>query len=320
MKFVAVQSIIALISAHSINGFSNNNIAFSRGHRIISASESKRIVAGAPQTASDTSLKMFGIEMVDTGLQATALSDMALALDVASFLTPEASMVAHLLAVVGRLLCITSDYLPDHTTMPDELSFQMTMLGMSVQLLAKSAVPLLDSAFVPSSMQDKRAYCALFREFGVSWSQYKSASAAFDWVDVKPNTEFDTKDDEYFYWLYDGDIEVGINGAVKQVRKRRGSWKKESSSGIDLLGNVKYGNPYETSKDAGTESAKLEQDKLQVGENGATLLRINSKKLSDQLSGDRKMNKSFRSLMVNSMQKRIQTLQEVKVVCGTQAA
>ena len=75
---------------------------------------------------------------VNPDVEAEVLTDMShVALDFTGFFKP--SRASYLVfAVLGRLLLITADYIPDHTVSPEELAVQMFLLGTNVNALVTS--------------------------------------------------------------------------------------------------------------------------------------------------------------------------------------
>ena len=75
---------------------------------------------------------------VNPNVEAEVLTDMShVALDFTGFFKP--SRASYLVfAVLGRLLLITADYLPDHAVSPEELAVQMFLLGTNVNALVTS--------------------------------------------------------------------------------------------------------------------------------------------------------------------------------------
>eukprot|EP00594_Rhizosolenia_setigera_P004303 CAMPEP_0178941574 /NCGR_PEP_ID=MMETSP0789-20121207/1484_1 /TAXON_ID=3005 /ORGANISM="Rhizosolenia setigera, Strain CCMP 1694" /LENGTH=393 /DNA_ID=CAMNT_0020620827 /DNA_START=1679 /DNA_END=2860 /DNA_ORIENTATION=- len=92
--------------------------------------------------------------------------------------------------LIGRILGIFSDYAIDHSIRPDELVFQVAMLGMSSVLLWSDIAPKLRTLNYGGSKQpfkkrDVVAYRKIFEPVGLSWQQYKTllANDALQWVD-----------------------------------------------------------------------------------------------------------------------------------------
>lgn len=333
MKTFTVISIFGL-NTLCAQAFSNNNIAFGHQHTVFTRKPQYSMIEIATRVPVN-SLQMMSPYMIDmpqcilqqstnnlstyssmaetieslsmdSGAQATILGDMALALNIANFLTPKVSVIAQLLAIIGRIMCIGSDYIPDHEIMPDELAFQLTMLGGSMQPLARSMMPLVGPSFAPSTYQDKRAYCCLFGSIGLTWAQFRSmSSTAFEWVDVKPNATI-VYDDNSLYWLYDGNIEVETNGVFEQYFEKRKGKTVDGSDDIDLLGNLQYDLGSRIGeKQTSNGKAFSQQERVQAGNKGSTMLRIDKTKLLTLMNTDSMLNMPVQSLLLRSIQQRI---------------
>jgi hypothetical protein len=74
--------------------------------------------------------------LLDPNMEAEVFTDMShLALDFASIM--KASKAT---AVIGRVLVILADYVPDHSIHPEELVFQLFMLGVAIKNLASPSM------------------------------------------------------------------------------------------------------------------------------------------------------------------------------------
>jgi hypothetical protein len=73
-------------------------------------------------------------------VEAEVLTDMAhVMMDFSGFLiTPSKSMLRCLSVVVGRILVLSADYLPDHTVHPEELFVQLFLLAVSLRDVVKA--------------------------------------------------------------------------------------------------------------------------------------------------------------------------------------
>jgi hypothetical protein len=75
-------------------------------------------------------------------VKAEVLTDMShVMMDFSGFLTtgtPSKSMRRCFFVVVGRVLVLSADYLPDHTVHPEELAVQLFLLAVSVTDILKA--------------------------------------------------------------------------------------------------------------------------------------------------------------------------------------
>lgn len=264
--------------------------------------------------------------VLDPVFEAAALSDMAhFALDIITFMTPETSIVARSFAVLGHLLCIGSYYILDHDVMTQDVVLHGGMLGISIQLLLKTTLPILTAAARPVLARDKRAYCGLFRHAGVSWTQFRTASAAaFDWVDYAPGTVIyihapldenftcpECIEEGCFYWLYNGDVVVDLNGVeVERVNRRHGI-SPGGLNDVGLLGNVEYTDVLKYTKRAEKKIPERPkerddyQETIRAGENGALLLQINTEKLLALMDNDEYLSESIQLIVLKDIQHKL---------------
>jgi hypothetical protein len=192
-------------------------------------------------------------------VEAHVLSDVAhLTLDLATFFGP-AKLAIRAAAVLGRIAAMGADYLPDHSMLPEELVFQVGMLGIAWVALVKSAMPVVLSVVASNiTLRDGKAFTLLFGPAGMTWPQYKALSVtALDWVTIEPgkiitSDEQDTQNghgtqnaidnDNYIYWLYAGQTVIESQGKVLHNVTRVGgpasaSMKKQAGRG--LLGEMR---------------------------------------------------------------------------------
>jgi hypothetical protein len=78
--------------------------------------------------------------LLDPNVEAEVLTDMShLALDFTSLLNSSSKKaLLKRSLVIGRVLVILADYLPDHSIHPEELVIQLFMLGLAIKNLASS--------------------------------------------------------------------------------------------------------------------------------------------------------------------------------------
>ena len=225
---------------------------------------------------------------LDPFVEAEIFSDAAhVALDFASLMGP-ATLAIRALAVLGRIFVMASDYAPDHTMLPEELIFQLAMLFISSVTLARSVAPML--SLKETTMRDRKSYASLFRPVGVTWMQFKVLSAvALEWVEVAPGAIITTDEmaesgeHRDLYWLNKGE-------ALQTI----------SSKTAHLLGDLTFA----------CRSTKTEYPKTtaKAGENGATLLRLDTVKLKRMMKQDDSLDKAVRNMLLDGMQARISLL------------
>jgi hypothetical protein len=249
----------------------------------------------------------------------TALSH--LGLDVASFVAPPSMLIVRALAILGRLCSLRADYVPDHVIFPEEVLFQVTMLGLAVIGLGQAAFLPVVAATVPTvSWHAARAYCALFRPSGVSWPTYKALSAygALDWITLenagssKDNSDGitvldynDTQD--YVYWLYSGTVVVeNEQGRVETVtRDSMGRAAFRDQAGCRLIGE---GRLVSSSKSTTTNAVAAFRVRAATDATGtpATLLRLHVPSVQQCIQADARLAEALRTMVFDAMQCKLQ--------------
>jgi hypothetical protein len=74
-------------------------------------------------------------------MEAEVLTDMSnlLALDFKSIMNSSKALLK-MTSVIGRVLVIFADYIPDHSIHPEELVFQLFMLGVAIKNLTSPSM------------------------------------------------------------------------------------------------------------------------------------------------------------------------------------
>jgi hypothetical protein len=240
-------------------------------------------------TIAIPSISLESILSLDPVVEAEVLTDVAhLGLDLSTVFGP-ATPAVRLSVVVGRLCAIASDYIPDHYMNPEEVVFQTFMLLGATAAFLRSVRPLLLAATAETTFRDRRAQ-RLLQEVGVTWTQYKAmAAVALDWVQIEPYqlVTDNNNNDDFMYWIYTGNVQLFHDKHVQMISARSGYHS--------LLGDLS----------ALLESKTKKSDKpkrtIQAGGSGATLLRIDTQKLSMLMNHDPKLRESIRCLLVKSM-------------------
>jgi hypothetical protein len=246
----------------------------------------------------------------DPRVAAEIYSDAAhLVMDFAGVLAPATGLV-RLAAVIGRILTIASDYVPDHSMFPEEFLFQVCMLFLSATLLTKSLLPLVLSSSKNLSFQDRRTYCALFGPAGVNWHQYKTlATMALEWNTMDPHDTIDSNSTS-IYWLYSGEVDVlNSNGRLVQTVSRVKQGLNPANAARCLLGEAIFIQRLETTKHKRYETVSpISTTTLKAGLSGAKLLRIDTNKLTFLMEHDEHLAKAIRRLLVKSMHDKLCSL------------
>jgi hypothetical protein len=83
--------------------------------------------------AFDSMLEQDHLSLLPPDIEAEALTDMShVVLDFSVFFSPSKQQL-RLFSIVGRILVISADYIPDHTILPEELVDQLFLLGVSMR-------------------------------------------------------------------------------------------------------------------------------------------------------------------------------------------
>lgn len=203
------------------------------------------------------------------------------------------------MAVVGRALAFSANFLPHHAAHPEQLLCQSVLLLTAVHGLAKTVERETSSA--PASIREGRAFKAFFGPAGLSWSQFKSVSSnAIDFVSFEEGEVVSDEDDsEYLYWLYSGEVEVESTSSTFKVA--RGSSVPRSSDGAEpckmgLWGDMKFARMLR-----GQKTSMPRSSLRAVGSAGATMVRIHAPTLQKMMAEDSALSSSMESVLFRSV-------------------
>ena len=230
--------------------------------------EESSIFAASIESAYSSSLVFMSSSMSDPGIKAEVLSDLAyVALDLSTFMTP-VTVLLRAFSVIGRVMSMGADYIPDHTIRTDDLLLNSAMLAVYFALLGKSIIPVIRGAFVELNDVDEEIYELLFRPVGISKIRFKSIHAAsIDYVDVEPNNNIscearsnecnnnkneqvsnDFLSSDYLYWLYMGGVETSSEGLPISYFERTNNRPISDPGAMELLGDVRFHNKLDIQK------------------------------------------------------------------------
>lgn len=294
------------------------------------------------ESAYVSSSMFISSDISDPTIEAEVLSDLAhVALDLSIFMTP-VTVLLRAFSVIGRVLDMGADYIPDHVIRTDDLVFNGAMLAVYFSLLGKSVVPVIRGIFVELSDVDEEIYEQLFQPVGVSKIQFKSIRAAsIDYIDVEPNSNIfcepqspdcETCDEDnlngfsssdYMYWLYMGVVETSFEGLPISYVERNNGRSIDDPGAMGLLGDIRFLNRLDEEKLAmKTNDFRLLNDEptenllsvpkfnyplptYKSGPKGAKLLRINSNKVLELMKHDDELAASVRGLLLKSLQRKV---------------
>jgi len=252
-----------------------------------------------------------------------------IALDLATFLFPEDTALLHLFNLIGRLFSVSSDYILYDRLRPDELAFQMIMLGVSSMLLTRSIYPLIKvSCSIKQGLPDRRdviAYRNLFEPVGISWIQYKYlvASGALNWIEtesvdyniflekgvtgLKSFRKDQTHNNQsHIDWVYNHDsksFDAPDNiGELVSIKFGQTSDKQKQNKSFPNATGFTYSQDYRESC-AKTYSFQNSQSYIQKPKQ-KTLLRINTEKMRQVVEDNEDILKSMLFLAIKSLQEK----------------
>jgi hypothetical protein len=197
-----------------------------------------------------------------------------------------------------------------------------------------------DSRSKAQRLRYAKAYTLFFKSTGLSWNHFKAMSAcAFEWITVAPGNVISTdennatsqngesEEDEHVYWLYNGTVKIQSQG--KSLQDLQHSCRQGSSNSMDdagcfmlfenrLLNKIVEKDSTSTiNKKRGKEmtAGDVSKDKkssnnkgmtlLASGSSDSLLLRINTSKLLMLMETDPQLSNSIRTLLLNSMQAKL---------------
>lgn len=251
-------------------------------------------------------------------------------LDLSTLVVPITPIFLQLLSVMGRLFCIASDYIPDHTMLPEEFVYQISMLGISTTALVRSLQDTFNASTRKLTMRDRKCFASLFRPAGVTLMQFKMlmATETLEWKDMtqgslitceESSSPFESNkkhevhsENNYIYWLYNGELEGQSKSNVIQTIKPK---RKH------LIGDLSFTfkAPLEKKKlsassvESSTKKHKKGYDKyptatVRVKSDIATVLRFDITKLKHLMAGDKLLDRAIQDLLLDSMQERLSSL------------
>lgn len=256
---------------------------------------------------------------IDVNEEAALLNDLAeVSEDMLVLVAPE-TIILRLGAVIGRVLELLSDYLPEQSIRNDELLVNVPLFSAALFLLSRSAIPRIRAQFIDLNEQDKWAYYLCFKPVGLTLLQFKGMKAldVFEWIECKPgevlidekewtaeSLKSDNNDDsdkkttptawKYLYWQSDGEVERSFRGKTFGSLKRRNGKHIDNQDAQGILGVTRflYFLEEENRRQYGGSTTSEYQfhpiDTITVGPKGARLLRIDSSKLFDLMDHDQR--------------------------------
>jgi hypothetical protein len=214
-----------------------------------------------------------------------------------------------LATVLGRLFIIGQDF--QHEMLPDEMVFQFVLLAVACQGLVNTLLPKWKAHFLTPSLltfPDRQAFRSLFRPAGVSWVNFKELHAeSMDWVTVEPGhvilQDHENETQDAVYWLYQGDVQVWSQDTLSHSISGR-----PEVAGLGLLGEGRLAKLLDSRSSKNPSSKKSTGLKVVAGDNGATLLRMNTTKLEKLVRHDQELTHAIHRLAFMGMQDKLDAL------------
>lgn len=227
------------------------------------------------------------------------------------------TLIFRLSMLIGRILAMESDYLPDQMIVKDDLVFQVPLLGLSMVLAWRSLVPFFKAVTTKTTPLDEIVFKQLFEPVGVNPIQFRSMVATcIDWEILDPGAQVVCENDDpsadetvYLYWLYEGDVTGTYEGIHWTHIERHNGKSIDDPSAVGLLSDLKFLYSLDLKEKmknkAEVENIKYPMSTFRVGQQGATLMRIESDALYDLMEHDEHLAASIRKLLLKSLQRKV---------------
>ena len=120
--------------------------AATNGHQTMDTSTSALSAFATPDDLSvllDSPLLTTFSTLLDPNVESEVLTDVSLALDFTSLLSCSSKALLKKTSVIGRILVISAEYLPDRSIHhPEELVMQLFMLGLAIKNLTPRSMEI----------------------------------------------------------------------------------------------------------------------------------------------------------------------------------
>lgn len=210
------------------------------------------------------------------------------------------------LSVVGRLVVLHHMMSHGQQVLPDELVFQLGILGLSCNSLFQAANTKIEArkASLLMTGRDRLAFRSIFRSAGLTWHQFREVHVqAMSWVTVEPGQVImDEAKDDATFWLYQGEAHIKSEGKVIHTIT-----SNDKNSYLGLIGEKRLVSVMTTGS-AKDEEQITNAKSYVAGEDGVTLLRMDMPKLSHYLKHNHEMTTSFGRLAFDAMQSKLKAL------------
>jgi len=288
---------------------------------VLKADRSSSALRAVPliESATTNILHRLDFSLMDPIIKSEVFSTAAhVSLDLGTFAVNVTPLSIQFLAVIGRLFCIASDYVPDHTMLPEEFAYQLSMLAISSTALVRSLNGLINANRQALTIRDRKCFAALFRPSGVTIMQFKMIMAtALEWKEFSSGSiiasdelsELEAEkneEEECLYWLYDGELEVQSNGkALQTIKPKSRHLFGDLSFAVSTYGKKR------SVKAASAMTADMSKYPLtttKVKSDTAKILRIDTRRLKELMAQDQFLDQSIHNMLFDIMQERISDL------------
>lgn len=305
-----------------VEGFQGNLKATSIVKKERNAGELQAIPFMESVRASWEVLHRTDLSHLDPIIKSEVFSTAAhVSLDLGTFIVPVTPLSVQFLAVIGRLFCIASDYIPDHTMLPEEFAYQVSMLAISSSALAQSLKTVVNANRQVLTMRDRKCFASLFRPAGVTMMHFKMLLAtAFEWQELSKGSivtsdEPSTEEQNYLYWLYDGELEVKAKGkALQTIAPKTKHILGNLSFAANTHGKKKTGKAVAASPQMPHDISKSPNMTTRVKSETAQILRVDTRRLQELMTQDEFLDQAIHNLLFDSMQQRIADLVKARQI------
>ena len=242
--------------------------------------------------SSRTNLKMGFLENVPTlmnnDVSATFGTLSHLALDIGtSVISPQHTACLRLIESIGQVFGLLSYCLSNQCVQSDKMTYQAMKMPFSFFLLMKTTIPVMKAGLscmikpenCPLSSRDQQAYEDLFEPIGLSWLHYNTLkyNGVFEWIDLNPNEKIILPSTNQ-----DTNARSTLKDLTKRALEKEIYWLHEGSTNNENNNNLVFASNI-------FESSSMNERNIIAGDNGASILKINSHQISKLLENVTKL-------------------------------
>ena len=252
---------------------------------------------------SKTKLKMGIFENIPTIMDSDASTTFQtlghLVLDVGTeVIDPEETAILQSLESIGQVFGFLSYCAKNGCIQSDELIYHAMKISFSILVLFKTIIPnikavmnlMINPACFSASSSDKQAYEDLFEPIGLSWMDYNTLkyNGAFEWITLNPNEKILLSD-----CSQDKNRGTNLKDLTKKALEQEIYWLYEGSTNDENINNIIFASSILQS----ANKDPADERNIVAGDNGATILKINSDKILKLVENDAKLESCMQSLI-----------------------